>query len=42
MKDVPVNPESTKALLEKIAFIRETHYGMIYDSVVSLFVLTIL
>lgn len=25
--DVPVNPESTKALLERIAFIRLTHYG---------------
>lgn len=31
VKDVPVNPESTKALLEKIAFIRETHYGGFYD-----------
>lgn len=25
------NPEDTKALLEKIAFIRETHYGGFYD-----------
>lgn len=27
MKGVPVNPESTKTLIERIAFIRHTHYG---------------
>ncbi|KAL1989551.1 hypothetical protein VTN49DRAFT_6748 [Thermomyces lanuginosus] len=29
--DVPANPESTKALLERIAFIRVTHYGGFWD-----------
>lgn len=28
VKDIPVNPESTQALIERIAFIRHTHYGM--------------
>lgn len=28
VKGVPVNPESTKALIERIAFIRHTHYGI--------------
>lgn len=28
VKGVPVDPESTKTLLERIAFIRHTHYGM--------------
>jgi trimethyllysine dioxygenase len=28
VEGVPVNPESTKALLERIAFIRHTHYGI--------------
>lgn len=27
IKGMPVNPESTQELLEKIAFIRQTHYG---------------
>jgi trimethyllysine dioxygenase len=27
----PVSPEATKVLLERIAFIRETHYGGFYD-----------
>ncbi|KAH3278319.1 hypothetical protein KXW55_002270 [Aspergillus fumigatus] len=31
VKGVPVNPESTKALLERIAFIRHTHYGGFWD-----------
>lgn len=26
--DVPVNPEATQSLIERIAFIRNTHYGM--------------
>lgn len=28
VKGVPVDPESTKALIERIAFIRHTHYGI--------------
>ncbi|KAI5858523.1 hypothetical protein BZA05DRAFT_381507 [Tricharina praecox] len=28
---VPVTPEATKALVERIAFIRETHYGGFWD-----------
>ncbi|RHZ56744.1 hypothetical protein CDV55_105293 [Aspergillus turcosus] len=31
VKGVPVDPESTKALLERIAFIRHTHYGGFWD-----------
>lgn len=31
VKDVPTNPEATKALLERIAFIRVTHYGGFWD-----------
>lgn len=31
VKDIPVNPESTQALIERIAFIRHTHYGMTYS-----------
>lgn len=27
VKGVPVDPESTQTLLERIAFIRHTHYG---------------
>lgn len=30
VKGIPVDPESTKTLIERIAFIRHTHYGMIY------------
>lgn len=26
--DVPINPEATQLLIERIAFIRNTHYGM--------------
>lgn len=26
-----MNPESTKALLERIAFIRHTHYGITFS-----------
>lgn len=29
VKGVPVDPESTKTLIERIAFIRHTHYGII-------------
>ena len=28
VKGVPVDPEQTKALIERIAFIRHTHYGI--------------
>ncbi|KAL2003362.1 hypothetical protein VTN02DRAFT_4098 [Thermoascus thermophilus] len=31
VKGVPVEPESTKTLLERIAFIRHTHYGGFWD-----------
>ncbi|EEA27106.1 trimethyllysine dioxygenase TmlH, putative [Talaromyces marneffei ATCC 18224] len=31
VKGVPVTPEATKKLLERIAFIRETHYGGFWD-----------
>ncbi|KAJ5911379.1 Trimethyllysine dioxygenase [Penicillium subrubescens] len=31
VKGVPVNPESTKTLIERIAFIRHTHYGGFWD-----------
>lgn len=31
MKGCPTSPKATKALLERIAFIRETHYGGFYD-----------
>ncbi|KNG84650.1 trimethyllysine dioxygenase TmlH [Aspergillus nomiae NRRL 13137] len=31
VKGVPVDPESTKTLLERIAFIRHTHYGGFWD-----------
>ncbi|KAF7122821.1 hypothetical protein CNMCM5793_000931 [Aspergillus hiratsukae] len=31
VKGVPVDPESTKALLERIAFVRHTHYGGFWD-----------
>ncbi|EED19509.1 trimethyllysine dioxygenase TmlH, putative [Talaromyces stipitatus ATCC 10500] len=31
VKGVPVTPEATKQLLERIAFIRETHYGGFWD-----------
>lgn len=27
VKDIPLSPESTQALIERIAFIRHTHYG---------------
>lgn len=30
VKGVPIDPESTKTLIERIAFIRHTHYGIIY------------
>ncbi|CAI7647770.1 unnamed protein product [Penicillium glandicola] len=26
--DVPVNPEATQFLIERVAFVRNTHYGM--------------
>lgn len=29
VKGVPVDPESTKALIERIAFVRHTHYGIL-------------
>lgn len=29
VKGIPVDPESTKTLIERIAFIRHTHYGII-------------
>lgn len=28
VKGVPIDPQSTKALIERIAFIRHTHYGL--------------
>ncbi|KAF9885529.1 hypothetical protein FE257_012857 [Aspergillus nanangensis] len=31
VEGVPVDPEATKALLEKISFIRHTHYGGFWD-----------
>ncbi|KAF2444679.1 Trimethyllysine dioxygenase [Karstenula rhodostoma CBS 690.94] len=31
IQDVPPTPKATKALLKRIAFIRETHYGGFYD-----------
>ncbi|KAJ5364303.1 Trimethyllysine dioxygenase [Penicillium cataractarum] len=31
VKGVPVNPESTKTLIERISFIRHTHYGGFWD-----------
>lgn len=31
VNNTPATPEATKALLERIAFIRETHYGGFYD-----------
>ncbi|KAJ5947131.1 Trimethyllysine dioxygenase [Penicillium verhagenii] len=31
IKGVPVDPEATKALIERIAFIRHTHYGGFWD-----------
>ncbi|KAJ5157428.1 Trimethyllysine dioxygenase [Penicillium canariense] len=31
VKGVPVNPESTKTLIERIAFVRHTHYGGFWD-----------
>ncbi|KAF7588297.1 hypothetical protein BBP40_005922 [Aspergillus hancockii] len=31
VEGVPINPEATKTLLEKIAFIRHTHYGGFWD-----------
>ncbi|KAI9370189.1 P-loop containing nucleoside triphosphate hydrolase protein [Aspergillus egyptiacus] len=31
VKDTPVDPESTEALLKRIAFIRHTHYGGFWD-----------
>ncbi|KAL4780931.1 hypothetical protein BJX76DRAFT_27933 [Aspergillus varians] len=31
VKDTPVNPESTEALLKRIAYIRHTHYGGFWD-----------
>ncbi|KAL4811513.1 hypothetical protein BDV18DRAFT_129517 [Aspergillus unguis] len=31
VKDTPVNPESTEALLKRIAHIRHTHYGGFWD-----------
>ncbi|KAF5864031.1 hypothetical protein ETB97_008768 [Aspergillus alliaceus] len=31
VKGVPIDPESTKTLLERIAFIRHTHYGGFWD-----------
>ncbi|KAJ5525024.1 Trimethyllysine dioxygenase [Penicillium frequentans] len=31
IKGVPVNPEATKELIERIAFIRNTHYGGFWD-----------
>ncbi|KAH8422822.1 putative trimethyllysine dioxygenase TmlH [Aspergillus melleus] len=31
VQGVPVDPESTKSLLERIAFIRQTHYGGFWD-----------
>ncbi|KAE8153250.1 hypothetical protein BDV25DRAFT_127328 [Aspergillus avenaceus] len=31
VEGVPINPESTKTLLERIAFIRHTHYGGFWD-----------
>ncbi|CDM35095.1 hypothetical protein DTO013E5_3023 [Penicillium roqueforti] len=29
--DVPINPEATQSLIERIAFIRNTHYGGFWD-----------
>lgn len=29
VKGVPVTPEATKSLIERIAFIRHTHYGIL-------------
>ncbi|KAL3463815.1 putative trimethyllysine dioxygenase [Aspergillus heterothallicus] len=31
VKDTPINPEATEALLKRIAFIRTTHYGGFWD-----------
>ncbi|KAL5336474.1 P-loop containing nucleoside triphosphate hydrolase protein [Aspergillus crustosus] len=31
VKDTPVDPESTEALLKRIAFVRHTHYGGFWD-----------
>ncbi|KAL4919343.1 P-loop containing nucleoside triphosphate hydrolase protein [Aspergillus aurantiobrunneus] len=31
VKDTPINPESTEALLRRIAYIRHTHYGGFWD-----------
>ncbi|EPS27675.1 hypothetical protein PDE_02619 [Penicillium oxalicum 114-2] len=31
VKGVPIDPQSTKALIERIAFIRHTHYGGFWD-----------
>ncbi|KAJ5217687.1 Trimethyllysine dioxygenase [Penicillium citrinum] len=31
IEGVPLNPESTKALIERIAFVRHTHYGGFWD-----------
>ncbi|OJJ36648.1 hypothetical protein ASPWEDRAFT_108689 [Aspergillus wentii DTO 134E9] len=31
VEGIPINPESTQALIERIAFIRHTHYGGFWD-----------
>lgn len=31
VNNVPVSPEATKSLIERIAFVRETHYGGFWD-----------
>ncbi|KAJ5408457.1 Trimethyllysine dioxygenase [Penicillium cosmopolitanum] len=31
IKGVPIDPEATKALIERIAFVRHTHYGGFWD-----------
>lgn len=37
---VPIDPEKTKELIERIAFIRHTHYGIVHQAPYTAILLT--